>query len=171
MWKCRLETYFFQKFSEIFRKAIFCNFCLWVFLYLCSNFLMLHFWLQNVIFLSRNLFNESRGGSRTAARSKMERFVMIVNDWKPLTIITSCSILDVATALDPPPESLDYQPTNTLMMSLIVFWVKKKKKSEHSNKSSRKRSFWIMQKWAHSFILVIIGAQEHHRYGCLKQQI
>ena len=128
MWKCRLETYFFQKFSEIFRKAIFCNFCLWVFLYLCSNFLMLHFWLQNVIFLSRNLFNESRGGSRTAARSKMERFVMIVNDWKPLTIITSCSILDVATALDPPPESLDYQPTNTLMMSLIVFWVKKKTK-------------------------------------------
>ena len=29
-----------------------------------------------------------RGGSRTAATSKMERFVMIVNGWKPLTIIT-----------------------------------------------------------------------------------
>ena len=27
---------------------------------------------------------------------------MIVNGWKPLTIITKHSILDVATALDPP---------------------------------------------------------------------
>ena len=44
----------------------------------------------------------SRGGSRTAATSKMERFVIIVNGWKPLTIITKRSILDVAAALDPP---------------------------------------------------------------------
>ena len=43
-----------------------------------------------------------RGGSRTAATSKMERFVIIVNGWKPLTIITKRSILDVATVLDPP---------------------------------------------------------------------
>ena len=42
-----------------------------------------------------------RGGSRTAATSKMERFVIIVNGWKPLTIITKRSILDVAAALDP----------------------------------------------------------------------
>ena len=42
-----------------------------------------------------------RGGFRTAATSKMERFVIIVNGWKPLTIITKCSILDVAAALDP----------------------------------------------------------------------
>ena len=32
----------------------------------------------------------------------MERFVIIVNDWKPLTIITKRSILDIAAALDPP---------------------------------------------------------------------
>ena len=32
----------------------------------------------------------------------MERFVIIVNDWKPLTIITKHSILDVAAALDLP---------------------------------------------------------------------
>ena len=44
----------------------------------------------------------SRGGSRTAATSKMERFVIIVNGWKPLTIITKRSILDVAAVLDPP---------------------------------------------------------------------
>ena len=43
-----------------------------------------------------------RGGSRTAATSKMERFVIIVNGWKPLTIITKRSILDVAAVLDPP---------------------------------------------------------------------
>ena len=43
-----------------------------------------------------------RGGSRTAATSKMERFVIIVNDWKPLIIITKHFILDVAAVLDLP---------------------------------------------------------------------
>ena len=43
-----------------------------------------------------------RGGARAAVTSKMERFVIIVNGWKPLTIITTCSILDVAAALDAP---------------------------------------------------------------------
>ena len=42
-----------------------------------------------------------RGGSRTAATSKMEQFVIIVNGWKPLTIILKHSILDVAAFLDP----------------------------------------------------------------------
>ena len=42
-----------------------------------------------------------RDGSRAAATSKMECFVIIVNGWKPLTIITKHSILDVAAALDP----------------------------------------------------------------------
>ena len=57
----------------------------------------------------------SRGGSRAAATSKMECFVIVVNGWKPLTIITNVfngwkpltiitnrSILDVVAALDPP---------------------------------------------------------------------
>ena len=43
-----------------------------------------------------------RGGSRAAATSKMERFVIIVNGLKPLTIITKRSILDVAAVLDLP---------------------------------------------------------------------
>ena len=43
-----------------------------------------------------------RGGSRTAATSKMERFVIIVNGFQPLTIIIKCSILNVAAVLDPP---------------------------------------------------------------------
>ena len=42
-----------------------------------------------------------RGGSRAAATSKMESFLIIVNSWKPLTIITKHSILDSAAALDP----------------------------------------------------------------------
>ena len=36
----------------------------------------------------------------------MECFVIIVNGWKPLTIITKHFILDVAAALDPPLESI-----------------------------------------------------------------
>ena len=40
-----------------------------------------------------------RGGSRTAATSKMEDFVIIVNDFQLLTIITKCSILYVAAVL------------------------------------------------------------------------
>ena len=43
-----------------------------------------------------------RGGSKTAATSKMERFVIKVNGFQPLTIITKRSILDVAAVLDPP---------------------------------------------------------------------
>ena len=37
----------------------------------------------------------------TAATFKMERFVIIVNGFQPLTIITKRSILDVAAVLDP----------------------------------------------------------------------
>ena len=47
-----------------------------------------------------------RGGSRTVATSKMERFGIIVNGFQPLTIITKRSILDVAAVLDPPQGGL-----------------------------------------------------------------
>ena len=43
-----------------------------------------------------------RGGSRAAATPKMECFVIIVNGFQPLTIITKHSILDVAATRDPP---------------------------------------------------------------------
>ena len=45
---------------------------------------------------------EFRGGPRAAATSKMEHFVIRVNGFQSLTIITKHSILDFATALDPP---------------------------------------------------------------------
>ena len=48
------------------------------------------------------LRNDPRGGSRTAATSKMERFVIIVNGLQALTIITKRSILDNSAVLDPP---------------------------------------------------------------------
>ena len=43
-----------------------------------------------------------RGGSRTAESSKMERLVILVNSFQPLTIISKRSILDVPAVLDPP---------------------------------------------------------------------
>ena len=48
----------------------------------------------------------------------MERFVVIVKGFQPLTIITKRSILDVAAALDPPLNGLNY---SLLMLSLIHF--------------------------------------------------
>ena len=57
---------------------------------------------------SIELSENSRGGSRAAARSKMEHFVIIVNGLKPLTIITRRSILDVAAALDPLLNSMTF---------------------------------------------------------------
>ena len=42
-----------------------------------------------------------RDESRAVATSKTERFVIIVNGWKPLANITKHSILDVAAVLDP----------------------------------------------------------------------
>ena len=55
-----------------------------------------------VIMIVNHMVLIARDGSRTAATSKMVRFVIKVNSWKPLTIITKCSNLDVAAALDLP---------------------------------------------------------------------
>ena len=49
-------------------------------------------------------------GSRVAATSKTERFVIIVNDWRLLTIIIKRSILDVAATLHP------------LLLSVLKHW-------------------------------------------------
>ena len=54
---------------------------------------------------------DTRGRSRAAASSKMECFVIIVNGFQPVTIITKHSILDVAAVLD--------LPLNTITKSLI----------------------------------------------------
>ena len=49
---------------------------------------------------------DTRYGSRTAATSEMERFVIIVNAFQRLTIITKRSILDVAAVLDWPLDTI-----------------------------------------------------------------
>ena len=67
---------------------------------------MLKFQLSKKHFLIKAKFHENalRGGSRTAATSKMERFVIIVNGWK-LGAVNFYhkvhSILDFAAVLDP----------------------------------------------------------------------
>ena len=58
--------------------------------------------------------NTSRDGSRTAAASNMEHFVIIVNGRKPLSIITKHSILDVAVVLDPPLTRGSYETCSKL---------------------------------------------------------
>ena len=60
-----------------------------------------------------------RGGSRAAATSKMESFVIIA--FQPLTIITKRSILDVATALDPPLLCLLYMFVFIVFIYLYIF--------------------------------------------------
>ena len=52
--------------------------------------------------MTKIIFTTVRGGSRAAATSKRECFVIIVNGFQPLTIIAKCSILNVAAALDQP---------------------------------------------------------------------
>ena len=44
----------------------------------------------------------TRGGSKAAPTSKMERFIIIVKGFQSLTITTKRSILDVAAGLDLP---------------------------------------------------------------------
>ena len=68
-----------------------------------------------------------RGGSWAAATSKMERFVIIVNGWKPLTIIPKRSILDAAAALDPPlfpaaMSSLSLLEAPSLFREYLIFF-------------------------------------------------
>ena len=62
-----------------------------------------------------------RSGSRAAATFKMERFVIIVNGFQPLNIITKRSILDVAAALDPPLEAFNDRVKSIMMPQ--VYWI------------------------------------------------
>ena len=84
-----------------FLKAVFYKFYLvhsWIAWSIC--FYDVFFW--NCLYIQIFLTAKCWGGSRTAATSKMERFVIIVNGWKQLTIMTKRSILDVAAVLGPP---------------------------------------------------------------------
>ena len=74
---------------------------------LLKHFDFFSFWLFHsfLSFVVRSLiltYFLTRGGSRTAATSQMENFEIIVNSWRPLTVIRKSSILDVSAVLDPP---------------------------------------------------------------------
>ena len=81
-----------------------------------------------------------RGGSKTAAASKMERFVIIVNGFRPLTIITKRSILDVSAALDPPLKLIYY----TILLHIP-------EKFEHDL-----NMIWTWEVWTWFFFYVIL---------------
>ena len=61
-----------------------------------------------------------RGGSRAAATSKMERFVIIVNGFQSLTIIIKRFILDIVAVLDTPLIPPDTQNTPIIFLSAIA---------------------------------------------------
>ena len=71
-----------------------------------------------------SLNHSTRGRSRTAATSKMECFVIIVNNRKPLTVITKRSILDLAIVLDPPLFSCHNKDVKSMYCwkAWINFW-------------------------------------------------
>ena len=64
-----------------------------------------------------------RGRSRAVATSTTERFVIIVNGWKLLTIIPKRSILDVAAALDLPLVILDILLRNNSYLLGVRFLI------------------------------------------------
>ena len=76
-------------------------------------------WLVNSKYCEHE-HEQTKRGSRTAATSKMERFVIIVNGWKPSTTITKHSILDVAAALDPPLQTL--QISQGVRLAIVLDW-------------------------------------------------
>ena len=81
---------------------------------ICQNYLLQGICFKKIVWKVPNfqgfftskrswfVWKACRGGSRTAATSKMEHFVIIVNGFQLLTIITKSSIVNVAAVLDPP---------------------------------------------------------------------
>ena len=63
-----------------------------------------------------------RGGYTTAATSKVEHIVIIVNSWKPLTIITKRPILDVGCCNSPRSTSVQ----NTVVIHKLDESISKK---------------------------------------------
>ena len=64
------------------------------------------------------VYNISRGGSRTAATSKMELFVIVVNGLQLLTVITKYSISDVVCSS--PRSAFGSSILNISMFEMIV---------------------------------------------------
>ena len=63
-----------------------------------------------------------RDGSRTAATSKVGHFVIIVNGWKSLAIMSKHSILGVAAVLDPPLRVATYMNIEKMYLIINAFF-------------------------------------------------
>ena len=61
-----------------------------------------------------------RGGSKDVATSKVERFVIIVNGFQPLTIISKRSVLNVGAVLDLPLVDLVGVVTRRMFLDVNV---------------------------------------------------
>ena len=81
--------------------------------------------LTITVVLSKITVMVTRGGSRVASSSKMECFVIINNGFKPLTIITKHSILDVAAVLDPPLVTKLITSTITTVKTKLIMEIMK----------------------------------------------
>ena len=94
----------------------------------------------------------NRGESRAAAISKMECFVVIVNGWKPLTIITKHSISDVATTLDPPLVNCENNESRILALlieslSIVNFCMMHAWLKQPVFSSCTQTMFWDISEW------------------------
>ena len=81
--------------------------------------------LTITVVLSKITVMVTRGGSRVASSSKMECFVIINNGFKPLTIITKRSILDVAAVLDLPLVTKLITATITTVKTKLIMEIMK----------------------------------------------
>ena len=61
---------------------------------------------KDILLAYAKVTTKNRGGSRADATSKMQCFVIIVNDFQPLAIITKHSILDVSADLVSPLKNI-----------------------------------------------------------------
>ena len=86
---------------------------------LCYLYIQYHYFLEC---LQMEQINVSRGGSRAAAASKMERFVIMVNGFQLLTFITKPSNLDVAVTLDPPLVTAQSSKVQRYFASISENW-------------------------------------------------
>ena len=115
----------------------------------------------------------TRGGFRTAATSKMELFVVMVNGFQLLTIIRKCSILNVAGVLNPPlfTEALVCESVFGLNLGSVLTFsascisescIKIKIKGLH-------KTFWgTTKKCENKLIFILLQLSEMHGPGRVK---
>ena len=89
------------------------------------------------------LFSMSRCGSRAAATSKMECFVITFNGFQPLSIITKHSILDAAAALDPSLMSIFLESPRTCLLEKYDLKISQKCLQLSESKTSLRYSGFV----------------------------